>query len=170
MRTSLNYYSNSIRPLELSINTNIRVQSKPIMSCSFDPAQATFWLNTAHEFVQENSGSDVHARQLLQDFVTAEMLLEVYMRERHIPPHLIGGILGQRDELLRSLAHDRSYSFSTIARNLSKSYNDRHELEINLVVAMRALGFTASQISGPGNPDGLARYLDYPDGRKETDA
>ena len=130
----------------------------------FDPAQATFWLNAAHEFVQENSGSDIHARQLLQDFVTAEMLLEVYMRERHIPPHLIGGILGQRDELLRSLAHDRSYSFGTIARNLRESYNDRHELEINLVVATRALGFTASQISGPGNPDGLARYLDYPDG------
>ena len=133
----------------------------------FDPAEATFWLNAAHEFVRENSNKDIHARQLLQDFVTAEMLLEVYMRERHIPPHLIGGILGQRDELLRSLAHDRSYSFSTIAQNLRESYDDEHELEINLVVAMRALGFTASHISGPGKPDGIGRYLDYPGGEKK---
>ena len=132
----------------------------------FIPAEATFWLNEAHEFVQENMDS-VPARQLLHDFVTAEMLLEVYMRERHIPPHLIGGILEQRDELLRSLAHDRSYSFQTIARNLRRSATDEHELEINLVVAMRALGFTASHISGSGKPDGIGRYLDYPGGEKK---
>ena len=132
----------------------------------FIPAEATFWLNEAHEFVQENMDS-VPARQLLHDFVTAEMLLEVYMRERHIPPHLIGGILEQRDELLRSLAHDRSYSFQSIAERLRRSANDEHELEINLVVAMRALGFTANQISGAGEPDGLARYTDYPGGEKK---
>lgn len=133
----------------------------------FDPGEAIFWLNEAHEFVQEYSDSDIQAQQLLQDFVTAEMLLEVYMRERHIPPHLIGGILGQRDELLRSLAHDRSYSFNAIAQNLRKAYKNEHELEINLVVAMRALGFVANQISGPGKPDGIARHLDYPDGEKK---
>ena len=132
----------------------------------FTPTEATFWLNEAHEFVQENM-NDIHSRQLLQDFVTAEMLLEVYMRERHIPPHLIGGVLEQRDELLRSLARDRSYSFETIARKLRQSVDDKHDLEINLVVAMRALGFTASQISGSGEPDGLARYTDYPGGEKK---
>ena len=132
----------------------------------FKPTEATFWLNEAHEFVQEYM-DDIHARQLLQDFVTAEMLLEVYMRESHIPPHLIGGILEQRDELLRSLAHDRSYSFETIAQKLRQSADDEHELEINLVVAMRALGFTANQISGAGEPDGIARYTDYPGGEKK---
>ena len=132
----------------------------------FMPAEATFWLNEAHEFVQENV-NDIHSRQLLHDFVTAEMLLEVYMRERHIPPHLIGGVLEQRDELLRSLARDRSYSYETIAKKLRQSEGDEQELEINLVVAMRALGFTASQISGPGEPDGLARYTDYPGGEKK---
>ena len=132
----------------------------------FNPAEATFWLNDAHEFVREYMG-EASGRQFLQDFVTAEMLLEVYMRERHIPPHLIGGILEQRDELLRSLAHDRSYSFETIARNLRQSATDEHELEINLVVAMRALGFTARQVSGSGEPDGIARYTDYPGGEKK---
>ncbi len=132
----------------------------------FDPVSATFRLNEAHEFVQENMDS-IPARQLLHDFVTAEMLLEVYMRERHIPPHLIGGVLEQRDELLRSLARDRSYSFSRIAEALRESTADEHELEINLVVAMRALGFTAKHVSGAGEPDGIARYTDYPGGEKK---
>ena len=129
----------------------------------FDPETATFWLNEAHEFIREYS-EDPKARLLLHDFVTAEMLLEAYMREGHIPPHLIGAILEKRDELFRSLAKDRSYSFQSIARNLREAANDEFELEINLVVAMRALGFTASQISGAGEPDGVARYIDYPGG------
>ena len=131
----------------------------------FSPSEAKFWLNEAHEFVQENrSGS---AQQLLEDFVTAEMLLEVYMRESHISAHIIGDILEQRDKLLRSLARDRSYSFSRIAQALRESAADEHELEINLVVAMRALGFTAKHVSGSGEPDGIARYTDYPNGEKK---
>ena len=129
----------------------------------FDPSRAKFWLNEAHDFVRDNM-NDTHSRQLLEDFVTAEMLLEVYMRERNIPPHLIGGILEQRDELLRSLARDRSYSFGSIAQALRGSADNEHELEINLVVAMRALGFTAQHISGAGEPDGIARFTDYPSG------
>lgn len=128
----------------------------------FDSVESTFWLNTTHEFIQENS----NAGSLLEDFVTAEMLLEVYMRERHIQPHLIGGILEQRDKLLRVLARDRSYSFEAIAQYLRQSADDEHDLEIYLVVAMRALGFTASQISGAGKPDGIALYTDYPGDEK----
>ena len=128
----------------------------------FDPVEATFWLNSAHEFIQENS----NARSLLEDFVTAEMLLEVYMRERQIQPNLIGGVLEQRDKLLRVLARDRSYSFEAIAQHLRKSAADRYDLEIYLVVAMRALGFTASQISGSGEPDGIALFTDYPGDEK----
>lgn len=132
---------------------------------SFDPAEAIFRLNEAHEFVQENMDS-FPVRQLLHDFVTAEMLLEIYMRESHIPAHIIGGILEQRDKLLRALARDRSYSFNRIAKALRESATDEHELEINLVVAMRALGFTAKHVSGGGNPDGMARYTNYPGGEK----
>ena len=131
----------------------------------FSPSEAKFWLNEAHAFVQENrSGS---AQQLLEDFVTAEMLLEVYMRESHISAHIIGDILEQRDKLLRSLARDGSYSFSRIGQALRESAADEHESEINLVVAMRALGFTAKHVSGSGEPDGIARYTDYPNGEKE---
>lgn len=131
----------------------------------FDPTESIFWLNESHEFVQEHMGN-VYARQLLHDFVTAEMLLEIYLRDNQIPPHLIGHILEQRDELLRALARDRSYSFKTIAQNLRRSSDDEYELEINLVIAMRALGFTANHISGSGEPDGIGRHTNYPGGQK----
>lgn len=129
----------------------------------FDPTNSTFWINTEHDFVKEYV-SDNSSSRLLEDFVTTEMLLEVYLRERHISPELIGEILQTRDNLFRSLAQDRSYSFQMIAQRLRESASDEHELEINLVVAARAFGFNANQISGSAKPDGLARYTGYPGG------
>ena len=131
----------------------------------FDPSEARFLLNETHEFIQENRSGN--SRKLLEDFVTAEMLLEIYMRESHVPAHTIGNILEQRDKLLRSLARDRSTSLDRIAQALRDSADDKHELEINLVVAMRALGFTTKHISGPGEPDGIARYTEYPGGERK---
>jgi hypothetical protein len=129
----------------------------------FDPIDSTFWINTEHELVAEYV-SDNSSRRLLEDFVTSEMLLEVYLRENHVAPELIGEILQRRDDLFRSLAQDRSYSFSMIARQLREATSDEHELEINFVVAARALGYNANQISGPDKPDGIARYIGYPGG------
>ncbi len=129
----------------------------------FDPTESIFWINTEHDFVKEYA-SDNNSSRLLEDFVTTEMLLEVYMRERHISPELIGEILQRRDNLFRSFAQDRSYSFPMIAQQLRESAADEHELEINLVVAARALGFNANQISGSDEPDGIARYTGYPGG------
>lgn len=132
----------------------------------FDPDKSIFWLNSEHELVKEYVGDD-SSKRLLEDFVTAEMLLEAYLRESHVPALLIGEILQKRDDLLRSLVQDSSYSLETIARSLREAAADEHELEINLVVAARALGFTANQISGPGEPDGLARYTEYPSGERK---
>lgn len=132
----------------------------------FDPVESVFWINTEHELVTEYVGDD-GSRRLLEDFVTAEMLLEVYLRENHIDVELIGEILQRRDDLFRSFASDRSYSFETIAQHIREAAADEHELEINLVVAARALGFTANQISGPDAPDGVARYTGYPGGMQK---
>jgi hypothetical protein len=129
----------------------------------FDPTSSIFWINTQHELVAEYV-SDNSSRRLLEDFVTTEMLLEVYLRENHVTAELIGEILQRRDVLFRSLAQDRSYSFKMIAQRLRESASDEHELEINLVVAARALGFNAKQISGSAEPDGIARYIGYPGG------
>jgi len=131
----------------------------------FDPVSATFWINKDHEFAAEfiNDGVSI----LLQDVVTAEALLEVYLRENQVPISSIGRILEQRDELLRSLIRDRSYSFEAIARRLRDAAADKYELEISLVVAARALGFTATHIAGAGKPDGLALLHDYPSCEKK---
>lgn len=129
----------------------------------FDPVDSTFWINTNHEFINEYIG-DNNSRRILEDFVTAEMLLEVYLREISIHPVIIGEILKKRDDLLRSFSKDRSYSFPTIAKSLRDSARIADDLEINLVVAARALGFNATHISGSKKPDGLARFTRHPGG------
>lgn len=96
--------------------------------------------------------------------MTAEALLEVYLRLNEVPSTSIGKILEQRDKLFRNLAQDRSYSYETIARRLRDSAADEHELEIALVVAARSLGFVATHVSGSGKPDGVATFVTYPEG------
>ena len=132
------------------------------------PGESTFWINSAHEFVKEYLDNN-STRRMLEDFVTSEMLLEVYMRESHVDVDVIGELLQKRDDLFRSLALDHSYSYSTISQQLILSSNDEYELEINLVVASRALGFNAKQISNSKQPDGIAKYVEIPGGiRKIT--
>ena len=132
----------------------------------FDPKESVFWINQDHEFIAEYM-NDIHARSLLQDLVTTEALLEVYLKLNQVPTTVVGKILEQRDELFRSMAHDRSYSVDTIGRRLRDSAADKYELEISLVVAMRALGFVATHIAGAGRPDGVATVVMYPDGEKK---
>jgi Histidine kinase-, DNA gyrase B-, and HSP90-like ATPase len=132
----------------------------------FDPDKAIFWLNQDHELVQEYA-NDARSKTLLEDIVSAEALLEVYLRESHMPPHIIGSVLERRDALLRSLVRDHTYSSEMVARSLREAYNDEYRLEVSLVVAARTLGFVANHVSGSGEPDGLARFHDYPDGIKK---
>jgi hypothetical protein len=125
----------------------------------FIAKDATFWINEDHEFVNAHSDNP-RSRVLLEDVVTAEALLEIYLRERAIPNHIIGEILEKRDKLLRGLAKDHPYSNKGIAAELRDSSENDHELEVNLVIAMRALGFTATHIAGANEPDGIARFTD----------
>jgi len=131
----------------------------------FDPAESIFTINSEHDLVKAYEGN-TYSRKLLEDFVTAEMLLEVYLRESNLHPNIIGEVLTRRDSLLRSLVTDHANSLALIANNLRDSANNDNDLEINLVVAARALGFNATQISGPDKPDGLARYINYPNGEQ----
>ena len=132
----------------------------------FEPRHGIFWLNEDHDFVMAHS-DDPRAQVLLRDFVTAEALLEVYLRNSGVAPHTIGEVLERRDSLLRSLAKDHPYSMRAIARALRDAVNDDHELEVALVTAIRALGFVAKHIGGPDRPDGIARLKDYPGGEKK---
>ena len=126
---------------------------------SFDPSTCTFELNESHEIVKAFA-DDSKSRLLLEDLVTAEVFLEVYMLDYDIPIHAIEEILARRDSLFRSLAKDHSFSTALIAQRLRRASEDQHDLEVALVLAMRSLGFVVSHISNSGEPDGLARFTD----------
>lgn len=126
---------------------------------SYDPISSTFWINEDHDLVRAHTDNP-RSKLLLEDFVTAETLLEVYLRERNIEPHLVGEILEKRDKLLRSLAKDHPYSPKSIGSALKDSSANDHDLEVNLVVSARSLGFTAKHIAGSNEPDGIARFTD----------
>ena len=140
-----------------------RTDNKNSRIVKFDPVKSEFWINTDHEFVKEYVG-DINSKRLLEDFVTFEMLLEVYLKESHISAELIGDILQRRDILFRSFPEDKSYSLQTISEQLRESASCYQDLEVNLIVAARALGFTATHISGTKEPDGLGRFIKYPGG------
>ena len=129
----------------------------------FDPNKATFTINIDHEFVRAHT-DEARAQLLLEDFVTTEAMLEVYLREALVPAHIVGEILERRDGLLRSLALDHPFSLASLAGALLDSAANERDLEVNLVTAMRGLGFVAKHISGEGKPDGLAEFHDYPEG------
>jgi len=132
----------------------------------FNPATSTFEINDDHPMVIAHK-DDGRASILLEEFSIAEALLEVYLRESQIAPHIVGEVLERRDALLRSLALDRPFSLTAIQRSLLDAASDARDLEVALVAAARALGFVAAQISNAGQPDGIARFTDYPGGEKK---
>ncbi|WP_395242107.1 hypothetical protein, partial [Salmonella sp. s60732] len=54
----------------------------------FEPAERTFWLNADHDLVVEYSDKP-QARRLLETFVTAEAMLEIYLREIDLPEAVV---------------------------------------------------------------------------------
>lgn len=130
-----------------------------------DPASATFYVNVDHPVVQAHD--DPFALPLLQDMLAAEVMLEVYLRSEGVPTGVIGDLLERRDLLLRGLATDHLRSVTAIAAALRTSTDDEHDLEVNLVLAARALGFVAKHIAGAGRADGVARYTEYPGGERK---
>lgn len=130
----------------------------------FDPTEATFYINIDHPVVQAHA--DPKAIPLLEDLLTAEVLLEVYLREHGVVASMIGAILERRDLLLRSLASDHIFSVTAIGADLRSSKDDQYDLEVQLVLAARALGFVAKHIGGADRADGLARFTEYPGGER----
>ena len=132
----------------------------------FDPKRSTFYLNEDHDLVAEYR-EDARAAMLLEDIATAEAVLEIYLREHGMAPHVVGELLQRRDSLLRGLANDHVFSVDAISQLLKDSTNDQYDLEVNLVAASRALGFVATHVGGAGEPDGIARFTDYPNGEQK---
>jgi hypothetical protein len=129
-----------------------------------DLAESTFLINVDHPVVQAHT--DPSAQPLLEDMLAAEVMLEVYMRAAGVAGPTVGSILERRDLLLRGLAADHIVSPAAIAADLRNSADNERELEINIVIAARALGFVAKHLSGAGRADGIARFNLYPGGEQ----
>ncbi len=128
----------------------------------FDPESSTFMINSDHPFVAAYM-DEPSTRILLEDMLTAEALLEAQLREAYISPQVIGEVFETRNKLLVGLAHDHPFSPYLVAQSLRDAANDEHDLELALVAAARSLGFTAKHLSGAGEPDGIARFVTYPE-------
>lgn len=125
----------------------------------YDPKSSEFEINSDHDLVAAYS-DDARSRTLLEDLVTAEALLEVYLREQNLSPVIIGEVLEKRDKLFRGLAKDHKYSPNIISADIRDSASNDLDLEINQVIAVRALGFQAVHKAGAGEPDGVVRFND----------
>ena len=132
----------------------------------FDPQRSTFTINQDHDLARAYAG-DPSAARLLHDLVTGEALLEVYLREAGLQPHSIGEVLERRDLLFRSLANAQMFSLSGLSTYIRESSSNSTELEIAVVAGARALGFVTKHIGGSGEPDGVARFADFPDGEQK---
>ena len=123
----------------------------------YNPQSSTFLLNLDHEIVLAYA-HDKASKRLLEDFVTAEALLEIYFSNANkLPTYDVGDVLEKRDSLLRKLVREEAYSNRAIAQFLRDAATNPADLETRLVSAVRAIGLNAKHISGKGQPDGLAR-------------
>lgn len=131
----------------------------------FDLSNSTFSVNQDHELVIAYADDPV-AQRLLQDVVTSEAMLEVYLRDAGVSPGIIGEVLERRDLLLRGLADAHMFSLIALSRYISDSAAKKEDLEIAVVAGARALGFVAKHVSGSGEPDGIARFTEFPNGEQ----
>ena len=156
-------YSTVSRDREYKYHYTARGRAERLVE--FEPEKATFTVNEDHELVKAY-GSDPVAQRLLQDFVTCEALLEVYLREAGVRPSVIGEVLERRDLLLRGLADAHLFSLDALSSYIRDSASSKMDLEIAVVAGARALGFVAKHIGGSGQPDGVARFTDFPRGEQ----
>lgn len=132
---------------------------------TFEPLEDIFTLNWDHELVLAYADEPASER-LLQVLATGEAMLEVYLREAGVPAYVIGEVLEKRDLLFRGLANDRMFSLEHLSRYIRESADESTDLEIAVVAGARALGFVAKHVSGSGEPDGIARFADFPNGEQ----
>jgi hypothetical protein len=123
-----------------------------------DARTGEFIVNEDHPVVREFY-DQAESKRLLENLIVAEALLEVYLHIAGIDTEIVNDLLDKRDSLLRSLALDESYSLPALASALRTAADDAADLEVALVGALRALGFTARHIGGSGTPDGVAEYV-----------
>ena len=125
----------------------------------FDTTSGQLIINCLHPFIAayHDEFANKNARQPLESFAMAEILLEAHLHSVGIKPEEIADVLMLRDELLRTLANQSGrISALAVANNLSAARNNPGDLEQKVGAAVRSLGFEVVLIGGKKKPDGVA--------------
>lgn len=123
-------------------------------------------INLLHPFIANYSESFKNLLPL-QFVAVTEILTEAHLYELDIDEEKINQIMHRRDNLLRRLSLSDRKSIPIVARMLNDAINDSSGLEESLYNAFLALGFDASKIGGPNEPDGIANaYLGFRDDKE----
>lgn len=121
----------------------------------FDAADRTVYVNALHPFYA-NYSEHFHNSEPFELIAVTEVLTEGYLIEEGIDPEVVQRILERRDRFLRELVYTQRLSAPLVAELLRDSVSSEEELENAVARALEALGFEVSEISGKGNPDGIA--------------
>lgn len=115
----------------------------------------TLFINALHPYVANYSGS-AKDNIPLENIIIAEVLTEAFMYEVGLDESSINSVINLRDQLLRQLAFSDKERIPAVTQLLLDSLSDVTGLEKAVYRSLVALGFEASQIGGPGKPDGYA--------------
>lgn len=135
-----------IEHVELSIDDGIAV---------FDVKPGNLLINNLHPFVAAYRDS-FEKDDTLSLLCMAEVLTEAYLYNLGFDDSEVFEVMSRRNELLKQFAHSMKRTANLIARDLLDAVTSQTQLEIELVVAFKSLGFDAVHIGGKGKPDGIA--------------
>ena len=142
--------------------TGVGIDFKRLYSdgmASFDTQSGALRLNGWHPFVATFCDEFTSKRSgpPLELLAMAEILIEAHLHFLGVQSSKIDNFLSARDRLLRHLTNSSGRrSALSVANALSEARNSRHDLEIAVCDAFESLGFDATHLGKPGEPDGVA--------------
>ena len=124
----------------------------------FDAVKNTVFVNALHPFFL-NYSEQFTSTEAFELLAVSEILTEAYLLEQEIDPDDVREVLVRRDRFLRELVYSRRLAAPLVAQLLSDSRSEPQGLEKAVAAALSSLGLRVTEISGKGEPDGLA-YAD----------
>ena len=112
-------------------------------------------INIAHPFIAAMQDEISHSRSIEVIAIT-EILTEAQLIESGYKQDDAHAIMEKRDRTLRTLTYGERQLSTNLAIMLDDAVNNEKPLETVLCESFRSLGYEVDQISGSGEPDGVA--------------
>ncbi len=124
----------------------------------FDAVQNTVFVNALHPFFL-NYSDQFTSTEAFELLAVSEVLTEAYMLEEGVEPDDVRSVLHRRDRFLRELVYSRRLAAPLVAQLLNDTRTEPVGLEKAVAAALASIGLRVTEISGAGEPDGIA-YAD----------